>query len=84
MQFLYVLHLINFTFNDYVFSITHSRFNQKFTHILDIVFITQSNTFLLETDLKFAMEFLVLIFLIGQWLVGRWSVHLVDGRLLSG
>ena len=30
------------------------------------------------------MEFLVLIFLIGQWLVGHWSVHLVDGRLLSG
>ena len=51
------------------------------THILDIVFITRSNFFLSEIYLKFYMEFLVLMFLIGQRSVGRWSVgRLVDGR----
>ena len=53
MQFLYALYLINFTFNDFIFSITHSGFNQKIiTHILDIVFITRSHIFLSEILLK--------------------------------
>ena len=78
--FLYVLYLINFTFNDFIFSITHSGFNQKIiTHILDIVFITRSHIFLSEIHLKFVMGFLVFIFLIGLWSVGRWTVHLVGG-----
>ena len=56
-------------------------FNEKIiTHILDIVFITRSNFFLSEINLKFFMEFLVLMFLIGQRSVGRWSV----GRLVDG
>ena len=54
------------------------------THILDIVFVTRSHIFLSETHLKFVMEFLVLIFLIGRWPVGWWSVHLVSGRLVGG
>ena len=88
MQFLYVLYLINFSFNDYIFSITYSGFNQKvITHILDIVFMTRSHIFLSEMHLKFAMEFLVLIFLIVRWSVSRcrctWSVvgwSVVDDR----
>ena len=72
-------------FNDFIFSITHSRYNQKIiTHMLHIVFITRSHIFLSEIQLKFVMEFLVLIFFIGRWLVGRWSVHLVGGRLVGG
>ena len=60
---------------------THSDFNQKIiTHILDIVFITQSHIFLSDIHLKFVIEFLVLIFLIGPWSFGRLSVHLVGGR----
>ena len=63
----------------------HSGFNQKMiTHILDIVFITRSHIFLSEIHLKIIMEFLVLIFLIGQWSVDRWSVHLVGSRLFGG
>ena len=85
MQFLYVLYSVNFTFNDFIFSITHSGFNQTIiTHILDIVFITGSHIFLSEIHLKFVMEFLVFIFLIGRWSVGQWSVHLVSGRLVGG
>ena len=81
----YLLYLINFTFNDFIISITHSGFNQKIiTHIVDIVFITRSHIFLSEIHLKFVMEFMVLIFLIGQWLVDWFSVHLVGGRLVSG
>ena len=38
--FLYVLYLINFTFNDFIFSITHSGFSQKIiTHILEILYL---------------------------------------------
>ena len=63
----------------------HSGFNQKMiTRILDIVFITRSHIFLSETHLKVIMEFLVLIFLIGQWSIDRWSVHLVGSRLFGG
>ena len=81
----YLLYLINFTFNDFIISITHSGFNQKIiTHIVDIVFITRSHIFLSEIHLKFVMEFMVLIFLIGRWLVDWFSVHLVGGRLVSG
>ena len=36
--------------------------------------------FLSEDHSKFIIEFLVLIFLTGQWSVGQWSMHLVDGR----
>ena len=67
-----------------IFSTTHSRFNQKI--ILNIVFMTQSHIVLSEIHLKFVVEFLVLIFLIGQWLVvgalSRWSV--VVGPLVGG
>ena len=85
MQFLYTLYLINFTCNDFIFSITHAGFNQKIvTHILDIVFITQSHIFLSEVHLKLAMKFLVVTFLIGRWSVTRWFVHLVGGRLVGG
>ena len=67
-----------------IFSTTHSRFNQKI--ILNIVFMTQSHIVLSEINLKFVVEFLVLIFLIGQWLVvgalSRWSV--VVGPLVGG
>ena len=81
----YLLYLINFTFNDFIISITQSGFNQKIiTHIVDIVFITRSHIFLSEIHLKFVMEFMVLIFLIGRWLVDWFSVHLVGGRLVSG
>ena len=46
MQFLYVLYLINFTFNDFIFLITYSDFNQKIiTHILNIVLIERSHIF---------------------------------------
>ena len=84
MQFLYALYLINFNFNDFIFSITHPGFNQKIvTHILDIVFITRFHIFLSAIHLKFAMKFLVLTFLIGRWSVSRWSVHLVGGRLVG-
>ena len=38
-----------YKFNDFIFSTTHSSFNQKIiTHILDIVFAMQSRIFLLE------------------------------------
>ena len=74
-----VLYLINFDFNEFQFSVTHSGFN----HVLDIVFVTRSHIFLSQIHLKFVMEFLVLIILIGQWSVGRWSVHLVGGRLVG-
>ena len=81
MQFLYVLYSINF--NDFIFSITHSGFNKKIINpILDIVFITQSHIVLSEIHLKFVMEFLVLIFLIGRW-SGRCSVQLVGARLVG-
>ena len=81
----YLLYLINFTFNDFIFSIIHSGFNQKIiTHIVDIVFITRSHIFLSEIHLKFVMEFMVLIFLIGRWLVDWFSVHLVGGRWSVG
>ena len=84
MQLLYTLYSINFTFNDFIFSIIHAGFNEKIvTHILDIVFITRSHIFLSEIHLKFVMKFLVLIFLIGRWSVSRWSVHLVGGRLVG-
>ena len=80
MQFLYVLYLINFTFNDFTFSIKHYGFNQKtITHIFDIVFITQFHIFLSEIHLNFLMKFLVLKFVIGRWSVGWSSVHLVGG-----
>ena len=63
---------------------THSSFNpKKVAHILDIVFITRSLIILSEIHLKFIMEFLVVIFLIGQWLFGWWSVHLLGGRLVG-
>ena len=68
---------VSVCFNYFIFSITHSGFNQKIiTHILDTVFITRSPIFLSEIHLKFVMQFLVLIFLIGRWSVGRctWSV----------
>ena len=67
-------------------TITHSGFNQKIiTHILDTVFITRSHIFLSEIHLKFVVEFLVIILLIGRRSVGRWSVHLVGGgHLVSG
>ena len=86
MQFLYVSHLINFTFNDFVPSITHSSFNQKvITHILDIVFITRSHIFLSKIHLKFVMEFgphisywsivgWSVVGALGRWSVGRWLV----------
>ena len=85
MQFLYAsLYLIHFTFNDFIFSITHSGFNQKIiTHILYIVFITRSHMFLSEIHLKFAMTFLILIFLVGRWSVSQWSLHLVGGRMVG-
>ena len=84
MQFLYALYLINFTFNDFIFLITDSGFNQQIiTHILDIVFIARSHIFFSEIHLKF-MKFLIFIFLIGRWLVSRWSVHLVGGRWSAG
>ena len=77
--------MINFTFNDFIFSITQSGFNQKIiTHILDIIVITRPQTFLSEIYLKFVMKFLVLISLIGRWSVSRWSVHLVGSRLVGG
>ena len=48
--------------------------------------MTQSHIVLSEIHLKFVVEFLVLIFLIGQWLVvgalSRWSV--VVGPLVGG
>ena len=85
MQFLYFLYLINFSFNDFIFSVTHSGFNQKIiTHILDIVFTIRSHAFLSEIHLRFFMEFLVLIFLIGRRSGGRWSVQLVGGQLVNG
>ena len=66
--------MYNFTFI-FIFSLTHSGFNQKIlTHILDIVFITRSHISLSEIHLKFVMGILVLRFLIGRWSVGRWSV----------
>ena len=66
-------------------TITHSGFNQKIiTHILDTVFITRSHIFLSEIHLKFVVEFLFIILLIGRRSVGRWSVHLVGGHLVSG
>ena len=66
MQFSYVLCLINFTFNDFIFSVTHFDFNQKIIiHILDTVFTTRSDIFLSEIHKKFVIEFLVFIFLIG-------------------
>ena len=66
MQFSYVLCLINFTFNDFIFSVTHFGFNQKIIiHILDIVFTTRSHIFLSEIHIKFVIDFLVLIFLMG-------------------
>ena len=38
--FLHVLYLINFTFNDFTFSITHPGFSQKIiTHILEILYL---------------------------------------------
>ena len=70
----YILYLISFTFNDFIFSITHFGFNQKIiTRILNIVFIRRSHISWSEVHLKFVTEFLVLIFLIGQWSVDRWS-----------
>ena len=39
---------------------------------------------LLETYLKFVMEFLFLTFFIGRWSVCQWSVHLIVGWLVSG
>ena len=92
MQFLYALYLINFTFNDFIFLITDSGFNQQIiTHILDIVLIAQSHIFFSEIHIKF-MKFLIVIFLIGRWLVSRWSVgrwsvgrwSVVGGRLIGG
>ena len=68
-------YLINFKFNDFIFSIT-----KIITDIHDIVFITRSHIFLLIIHLKFVMEFLVVIFLIGRWSVIRWSVHLAGGH----
>ena len=47
-----------------------------------IVFITRSHI-LSEIHLKFFMEFLVLIFLIGRWSVNWWLVHLVGGCLVG-
>ena len=86
MQFLYNMsHTLNFTFNNFISSITHSNFNQKIIiHILDTVFTRRSYIFLSEIHLKFVIEFLVFIFLIGQWSIGRWSVLLVGGRLDGG
>ena len=65
MQFLFDFCLINFTFNDFIFS-TRSGFDQRIiTHILGIEFITRSYIFLSEIHIKFVIEFLVFIFLIG-------------------
>ena len=82
---MYVLYLTNFNFNDFIFSITHSGFNQKIiTRILYNVFITRSRIFLSEIHINFVTEIQVLIFLIGRWSVGRWLVHLFDSQLVGG
>ena len=82
---MYVLYLTNFTFNDFIFSITHSGFNQKIiTHILYIVFITRSRIFLSEIHINFVTEILVLKFLIGWWSVGQCLVQLVGSQLVGG
>ena len=53
MQFLYVLYLINFTFNDFIFLITYSDFNQKIiTHILNIALIARSHNFFFTSSFK--------------------------------
>ena len=68
-----------------LFSITHSGFNPKIiSHIADIIhprhcIYKAISYFLSEIHLKFVMEFLVLIYLIG-----RWSVLLVGGRVVGG
>ena len=79
MQFLYVLCLINFTFNDFIVSITHPGFNQKIsTHILDIVFTTRSH--------RNSSKVCYTIFgpHISYWLMVGWSVVGTLGRRSVG
>ena len=62
MQFLYVLYLINFTFNDFIFLITYSDFNQKIiTHILNIVLIERSHIFFSQVHSKMFIRANILI-----------------------
>ena len=92
IQFLYVLYLINFTFNDFIFSIKHSGFNQKtITHILDIVFTTQSHIFFIRNSFKLFYEISgpqicywsmvgwSVVGALGWWSVCRWT----DSRLVG-
>ena len=89
MQFLYVLCLINFTFNDFIVSITHPGFNQKIsTHILDIVFTTRShrNSSKVCYTIYWSSYFLLVDGrLVGgryTWSAVGWSVE--GGRLVGG
>ena len=67
--------LYNFTFI-FIFSITHSGFNQKIiTHILYIVFITRPHSYG-NSGPQISYWSVV------GWSVGRWSV--LDGRLVGG
>ena len=87
MLFLYILYLIDFTINDFVFSITHSGFNQKIiTPILDIVFITRSRIFLSEIHLKLAMDFWSSYFLLvdGQFIGSRCTWSMVGWWMMVG
>ena len=87
MLFLYILYLINFTINDFVFSITHSGFNQEIiTPILDIVFITRSRIFLSEIHLKLAMDFWSPYFLLvdGQFVGSRCTWSMVGWWMMVG
>ena len=62
MQFLYVLYLINFTFNDFIFLITYSDFNQKIiTHSLNIVLIARSHIYFSQVYSKMFITANILI-----------------------
>ena len=91
MQFSYVLCLINFTFNDFIFSVTHFGFNQKIIiHILDIVFTTRSHrnsSKVCDTIFGPHISYWLIVGwsvvgTLGRWSVGWWSVEGV--RLVGG
>ena len=98
MKFLHnILYFCTFLYNFlfiFIFSITHSDFNQKImTTNVDIVFITQPITFFNQNLFKIYYGYFghqvtywsvvgwSVAGTFGRWWVGRWSVsQLVDGR----
>ena len=77
--------LYNFTLFFFVFSVTHSGFNQKIiTHILEIVFITRPRIFFITNSFK--ISYGIYGPQISFWSVVGWSVGwllVVGGRLVG-